>query len=133
MSKRWTSPAYTFYESTPTIGYENKRRYHAFKCLNRGCKHTIRRYLDGKDATSTGNMYRHAVTCFGAEAVDSAKALGTADAARAQRHGGAGSASGTITAAFERTGRGKVTYSHKQHSKTEARCVPLIHLCRTLV
>jgi Hermes transposase DNA-binding domain len=29
--------------------------------------------------------------------------------------------SSTITAAFARQGKGKVTYSHRQHTKTEAR------------
>ena len=28
---------------------------------------------------------------------------------------------GTITAEFERIGRGKVTYSHRQHTSTESR------------
>ncbi len=28
---------------------------------------------------------------------------------------------GSITAEFERIGKGKVTYSHRQHTKTEAR------------
>jgi len=29
---------------------------------------------------------------------------------------------GSITAAFERKGKGKVTYSHKQHTKTGTKC-----------
>ena len=28
---------------------------------------------------------------------------------------------GSITAAFERTGKGKVTYSHRQHTKAETK------------
>ena len=32
-------------------------------------------------------------------------------------------ANGSITAAFERKGKGKVTYSHRQHTKTEAKYV----------
>ena len=30
---------------------------------------------------------------------------------------------GSITEAFERTGKGKVTYSHRQHTTTQTRCV----------
>ena len=31
---------------------------------------------------------------------------------------------GSITTEFARIGKGKVTFSHRQHTKTEARCVP---------
>jgi hypothetical protein len=30
---------------------------------------------------------------------------------------------GSITAAFEKKGRGRLTYSHRQHTKTETKCV----------
>ena len=33
--------------------------------------------------------------------------------------------SGTITASFERKGKGKVTFSHCQHTKTETKSVML--------
>ena len=33
--------------------------------------------------------------------------------------------SGSITAAFERKGKGKVTFSHRQHTKTETKSVTL--------
>ena len=31
---------------------------------------------------------------------------------------------GSITAAFERKGKGKITYSHRQHTKMETKYVP---------
>jgi hypothetical protein len=33
---------------------------------------------------------------------------------------------GSITAIFERVGKGKVSYSHQQHTKTEAKYVPYL-------
>jgi hypothetical protein len=30
---------------------------------------------------------------------------------------------GSITEAFERVGKGKITYSHRQHTTTQTRCV----------
>jgi hypothetical protein len=33
---------------------------------------------------------------------------------------------GSITAAFERRGKGKITYSHRQHSKMETKYVPAL-------
>ena len=33
---------------------------------------------------------------------------------------------GSITVIFERVGKGKVSYSHQQHTKTEAKYVPLL-------
>src|ERR1700678_1789787 len=67
-----------------------------------------------------GGMCRHAKKCWGAETVKSAYGTKDLEAARAillktNLH------DGTIMAEFERIGRGKVTYSHRQHTSTEAR------------
>jgi hypothetical protein len=76
--------------------------------------------LDKGDAKSTSGLRRHAKKCWGAETVKSADGTKDLEAARAillktNLH------DGTITAEFERIGRGKVTYSHRQHTSTEAR------------
>jgi hypothetical protein len=37
---------------------------------------------------------------------------------------------GSITEAFERVAKSKVTYSHRQHTTTESRCVFIPHSSR---
>ena len=117
MQEDWNAPIYAFYKPTPAIGYEGGRRYYEFKCAAKGCKKGIRRYLDTKDAKSTSNMRKHAKNCWGADTVlaaDNAKDVGMARDILKQRDS-------SITAAFERVGKGKVTYSHRQHTKTETK------------
>ncbi len=72
------------------------------------------------DSKSTGALRWHAKTCWGEVNVakaDQAKDIDMAwDALK-----GAVLRDGSITAVFERTGKGKVTYSHCQHMKAETR------------
>jgi len=122
LRKEWTSPIYAFYQSTPEIGYEDGHHYHPFKCAGRGCKKMICCYLDKKVAKSTSNLHKHAKSCWGEPAmwaVDQAKS-----ATEAHEKIVAGILwDGSITTAFEQHGKGKVTFSHCQHTKTEARYV----------
>jgi hypothetical protein len=73
-----------------------------------------------KDAKSTGNMHKHVKTCWGDEVLDAANEAKDVGEVRTkivksiQR-------SGSITAAFERKGKGKVTYNHRAHTKAETR------------
>ena len=105
------------------IEYVDGQRCHIFQCGAKSCTQKtrgVRRYLDTGDAKSTGNMRKHAKKCWGAEVV------AAADKAKSAKEVCATTVKGilnpqSITAAFERTGKGKVTYSHKQHTKTEAR------------
>ncbi|KAF8119170.1 hypothetical protein EV363DRAFT_1463993 [Boletus edulis] len=64
MMKDWISPIYAFFDPVPVIEEVNGRHSHVFKCSARGCKVKIRRFLDKKDACSTGNMRRHANKCW---------------------------------------------------------------------
>ncbi|KAJ8591954.1 hypothetical protein M405DRAFT_700280, partial [Rhizopogon salebrosus TDB-379] len=118
LQKGWTSPVYAFFEPTPSIEYVDGRRSHVFKCMGKGCKQRVRRYLDKGDAKSTSNMAKHAKSCWGPEAYEAAQ---DAKSAGAAREGVIKSLlrSGTITSSFERKSKGKVTYSHRQHTKTE--------------
>ena len=80
----------------------------------------VRRYLDTSDSKSTGSLRRHAKLCWGEENVaraDEVKNIGEARLALKD----AKVVNGTITAAFERTGKGKITYSARQHTKSETR------------
>jgi hypothetical protein len=89
-----------------------------------GCKFKARRFLDTKDKASTGNLIKHVKRCWGDEVWtattqcrDSGEARTTVVKLFVKN--------GSITATFERTGKGKVTYMHRQHTKTEAKYVYL--------
>ena len=118
--KDWTSPIYAFFEPVPEIEYHDKRRCHVFKCAARGCKHRVRRYLDKKDAKSTGNMRKHVKSCWGEAALQAAMESGNTAAAQ---EGVINKLlkTGSINASFEQKGKGKVTYSHRQHTRSETR------------
>lgn len=113
-----------FFHSSPTIEYEGTRRCHTFKCAARSCKATVCCFLDKQDATSTGNMRKHVLKCWGEESYKTVMQANTLKTARATVS--ELSRTGSITAAFERKGKGKVTYSHRQHTKTKTKLVKSI-------
>ncbi|KAF8978812.1 hypothetical protein BDQ17DRAFT_1338564 [Cyathus striatus] len=78
---------------------------------------TVRQYLDKKDAASTGNMHKHATRCWN-EAVKLAMETGSVKDAREVL---ANCKDGSIAAAFQVKGKGKLTYSHRQHTRAEIR------------
>jgi hypothetical protein len=113
-----TSPIYAFYYPVPDIGYMGKRCYHEFKCASRGCKFECRRFLDKGDANSTGNLRSHVKKCWGGDALKAAEDAEDIDKARNDVVKSLNE-TGSINAAFERKGKGKVTYSNCQHTRTE--------------
>ncbi|KAL6307931.1 hypothetical protein BKA93DRAFT_714467, partial [Sparassis latifolia] len=120
----WTSPAYTFYKPDVTIQVDEKMHAHAyiFHCMNRGCKMKIAWWMDKGDKSSMGNLRKHIRKCWGEEALATADMMKTADDARPAVEKFA--QSGSITASFERKGKGKITYSVRQHTRTESRLHP---------
>jgi hypothetical protein len=126
LSKDWVSPIYVFFKPTPTIEYIKERRVHVFECTAPNCKgksngRKVRRYLDTTDAKSTSNLRKHAKICWGEEPVAAADATKDVHAAREALGKYKDS---SITAAFQRVAKNRVTYSHRQHSTAEARYVP---------
>ncbi|KAL6303945.1 hypothetical protein BKA93DRAFT_706033, partial [Sparassis latifolia] len=112
MQKDWTATAYAFYKPEVTIETDKVGvRGHVFCCANRGCK--------DEDRTSTGNMHRHIRKCWSEEALAAADEMNMA----ADVHPSVEKFrwSEDITTAFERKGKGKVTYSACQHTRTETR------------
>jgi hypothetical protein len=92
--------------------------------MGRSCKKTVQQFLDKKDSTFTSNMRKHVEACWGQGALKAGMATGTAkDAHESVVNKLRGS--GSITAVFERKGKGKVTFSHHQHTKTETKSVVL--------
>ncbi|KAA1479968.1 hypothetical protein DENSPDRAFT_746310, partial [Dentipellis sp. KUC8613] len=93
---------------------------HTFTCLAKGCNKDIHRYLDTTDAQSTSNMRKHATKCWGNAVVAAADSAGNASSARESVVKGY-LRDGSITASFAHQGKGKVTYSHRQHTKPETK------------
>ena len=121
----WNSPIYAFFKAIPAIEYIQGHRLHVFECTATSCKgkgngRLVRQYLDTGDAKSTSNLRKHAKLCWGEDAVTAADQTGGVAAAR-DVLSKTKSRDGSITEAFERVGKGKITYSHRQHTKTEAR------------
>ena len=101
----------------------NDHRAHVFECAAGKCrgKHgrDVCQFLDTGDAKSTSGLGRHAKNCWGDEAVaaaDSTQDLESARVVLAKTK----LCDGSITAEFECIGKGKVTYSHHQHTSTES-------------
>ena len=100
---------------------------HVFSCVAKSCKgkgkfsRIVKRYIDKSDVSSTSNLRKHAKICWGddvVKAADETKDLACAQAIVAK----SGLENASITAMFERVkGKGAVTYSHKQHTKTETK------------
>ena len=67
-----------------------------------------------------GNLCRHATKCWGKEAV--AVADNTQDIKMAQEAlKDVKGIDGSITSLFQHAAKGRMTYSHRQHTKAEAR------------
>jgi len=117
LSKEWISPIYVFFRHVPCIEYIDNRRVHVFECAASHCKgkhgRDVHRFLDTGDAKSTSGLRRHAKMCWGDETVtaaDNTKDLNGARYILANKSGL--QRNGSITAAFKRIGKEKVTYLH---------------------
>ena len=108
-------------------------RVHEFRCTASNCKgrgkdpRTVQRYLNTSDRNSTGNLRKHAQMCWGDEILHDADACHDLGSAREGLKNVKKQKDGSITVAFKRTGKGKVTFSHRQHDKTQTRFVLLIN------
>jgi len=124
LSKDWNAPIYVFFRKVPRIEYVNDRRAHVFECAAGRCRgkngRDVRRFLDTGDAKSTSGLRRHAKNCWGDEAVAAADGTQDLESARVVL-AKTKLRDGSITAEFERIGKGKLTYSHRQHTSTESR------------
>ncbi|KAF8264388.1 hypothetical protein EI94DRAFT_1554650, partial [Lactarius quietus] len=123
MAKKWDAPIYVFFKPTATIEYVGRRKAHVFKCATVHCcckSKLIWQFLYSSDAGSTSNMHWHAKFCWGSDTVAAADMTGNIQTAREallkQKH----SKDGTITAAFEWVGKGKIMYSQRAHTNLEA-------------
>lgn len=122
--QEWISPIYVFFRATPRIEYFKSRRAHVFECAAGRCKARnggdVRRFLDKGDRKSTSNLRKHAKICWGDEAVEAADQTQDVDAAR-EILKKTNIRDGSIKAQFEQIGKGKVSYSTRQHTTKETR------------
>ena len=129
LSKEWVSPIYAFFQQTPSIVTVDGWRVHEFRCTASNCKghgrdpRIVRRYLDTTDQNLIRNLRKHARLCWWDEILCGADACGNLDLAWDGLDNAKRQIDGSITTAFERIGKGKVTYSHCQHDKTQTRFV----------
>ncbi|EDR12718.1 uncharacterized protein LACBIDRAFT_311470 [Laccaria bicolor S238N-H82] len=105
MKKGWNTAVYAFYDPDPAIKYNSDgRKCHIFRCTGRGCTQLIK---------------RHFKKCWGEDILSAAEDAKDpkvwTKVLRDYR------LNGSITTAFERKGKGKVTYSHQTHMRTETR------------
>lgn len=125
MSKKWDAPVYVFFKPSACVEYVEGRKAHVFECEATRCRcksKYVRRFLYTSDTSSTSNLRRHAKICWGEEVVMAADTTGNLWIAREALSKKRG-LNGSITVAFERVGKNKVTYSQRAHTKLEARYV----------
>jgi hypothetical protein len=88
----------------------------------------VRLYLDKGDRNSTSNMHKHTKNCWGeknvSRALETKGALSVEDVRK--NLSSAKVVEGSITASFERKGKGAVTFSTRQHTYMETRLVDTI-------
>ncbi|KAF9536807.1 hypothetical protein CPC08DRAFT_608123, partial [Agrocybe pediades] len=124
--QEWTSNIYGFFSPEVKIVDINGRRAHEFECASKHCKghgvnaRIVRRFLDKGDAKSTSNLKRHAIQCWGETLVEQAMKAANVESIR-EGLKEARLVDGSIKAVFKRTGKGKITYSHKQHTASQTR------------
>jgi hypothetical protein len=127
LGKDWISPIYVFFNCVPRIEHIDGRRVHVFMCTASHCKgrngRDVRRFLDTGDAKSTSGLRRHAKMCWGDEAVCAADKTKDLECARKVLKKSGVKRNGSITSAFARIYKDKVTYSHRQYTYTETRYV----------
>lgn len=124
MMKKWNSPIYAFFHLPPEVKREGDRTKHVFKCAARTCVSSggpfVTRYLDTKDARSTGNLRRHAKTCWGVEAITMASQARDKDEAR-KKVVKKIMISGNLPSMLEFETKGKKTYSHMPLTRLQTR------------
>ncbi|KAF8059562.1 hypothetical protein FPV67DRAFT_1392093, partial [Lyophyllum atratum] len=125
LSKAWNRPIYGFFEAMPEVQRHGGHKCHVFRCAAKYCKgktRDVRRFLHTSDKNSTGNLRKHARKCWGDEVLAGADEASNASEIR-EGIVSRKIRSGNISLAFERKGKGVVTYSTRPHDRTEARCL----------
>ena len=121
LSSKWRSCSYAFFKPAE-IEYVDGRRCLIFRCAVKKCRlgKPVRRFLDTLDARSSGNLFKHARSCWGEEVIAQAKELGDATQVRKTLVANI-LQTGAITKYFQPVKRGAPTYSNKPYRPIETR------------
>ncbi|KAI6115874.1 hypothetical protein F5141DRAFT_1187326 [Pisolithus sp. B1] len=111
LKQEWSSPIYACFTHEPTIEYVAGQCLHVFWCMAKGCKKGVWQFLDKSDAQSTRNMCKHVKGCWGEDIFHQATQTKNATVAHEAVK------NGSIQVALDC--KGKVGYSHRQHTKLE--------------
>lgn len=65
LMQEWNSQVYAFFHLILKISERNGQHAHEFRCQGKGCKATMRYYLNKGDAHLTGNLRKHMCSCWG--------------------------------------------------------------------
>ena len=110
----WRSSIYGFFEAKVSIGYDEGRKFHFFKCAAKNCRERghkgVQCYLDLKDCTAMSNLKSHALRCFCQDLVKSTFK-------NKQSEG----QDGSIFAAFAHQGQKPIKILHRAHTAEEVR------------
>ncbi len=125
LQDNWRSAIYAFFKAEVTIAYINGRRCLEFRCAAKNCRigKPVRRYLDKGDRSSSGNLFKHARTCWSDVVVDQARLLGEATRVRNTLVANI-LKDGAITQYFAPVKKGAILYSNRPLLK--------LQICRTL-
>jgi hypothetical protein len=136
LGKDWISPIYVFFNRVPRIEHIDGRCVHVFMCAASHCKgrngRDVHHFLDTGDAKSTSGLRRHAKMCWGDEAVCAADETKDLEGACEVLKKSGVKRNGSITSAFARIYKDKVTYLHRQYTYTETRYVVIYIYTRNL-
>lgn len=121
MQPNWKAPVYAFFKPDVTIEYVRNRCAVVFQCAAPGCEERVLRFTDKKDATSTSNLRTHVRQCkrWGEDILMEVSNIKGLDEARSMAE--SFTRTGTITKIFKRLGKGKLTFSTRQHRPYETR------------
>ncbi|KAI6029023.1 hypothetical protein EDC04DRAFT_2605650 [Pisolithus marmoratus] len=117
LKQDWNSPIYTFFAPEPTIEYVEGWCLHVFWCMAKGCKKGVGWFLDKSDAQLTRNMCLHIRGCWGEDTFHQASQTKSAMVVHEAVKNYV--KNGSIEVALDC--KGKVGYSHRQHTKIETR------------
>ncbi|KAI6030155.1 hypothetical protein EDC04DRAFT_2572420 [Pisolithus marmoratus] len=115
LKQDWNPPIYAFFVPEPTIEYVEGQHSHVFWCMAKGCRKGVQQFLDKSDAQLTGNMCKHIRGWWGEDIFHQASQTKNATVACEAVKNYV--KNGLLKVAFDC--KGKVGYSHRQHTKIE--------------
>lgn len=121
MQEAWNTPIYAFFRPEVRIDRSKGAAAYEFRCAAPKCGSPVRRALETQDKTSTSNLRRHVKSCkhWGEGVLDEAGKYKTAAEARPVVQ--AYLRTGSLTVFFKRLGKGKLSFSTRQHTSKESR------------